>query len=65
MTQGETMYRIVKGPSGELSYLKVLENGGIAFTESPGNKDWEEYQKWIEEGNTPEVVEHLTEIPTE
>ena len=56
------MYRVMRGPSGELSYVKILDDGGIAFTESPGNRDWEEFQEWINQGNVPEEAEQSTPI---
>lgn len=49
------MYRIIIGPFGERSYIKILDNEGISFTENPENTDYQEYLKWLEEGNEPEI----------
>ena len=47
------MYKIVKTQSGE-SFVKINENGsGISFLSDPANTDYQEYLKWLAEGNTP------------
>ena len=35
-----------------------IENGRkISFTETPGNRHYEEYLEWVAEGNEPEVID--------
>jgi hypothetical protein len=33
--------------------FKILENGGMCIPFHPDNTDYQEYLKWLEEGNTP------------
>ncbi len=54
--KGNQMYQIVKGPSGEVSYKKVSDDGGLCFLEDENNPDWREYEAWLEDGNTPEEI---------
>jgi hypothetical protein len=54
------MYKIVKDPSGKISYTKVVDGIGISFVESPGNRDWQDYLDWVAEGNIPEEAEEST-----
>jgi hypothetical protein len=55
--KGNQMYQILKGPSGEISYKKVLDDGGLCFLEDINNPDWREYQEWLADGNTPGQVD--------
>ena len=47
------MYKLMKCIlTGQITGVKRLEDGaGIPFDE--GNTDYQEYLKWLEEGNTP------------
>jgi hypothetical protein len=39
------------------SVLRIADNACIPFDES--NKDYQEYLKWLEEGNTPEPADEI------
>lgn len=41
--------------------IKRLSDGAI-FPAVAGNKDWQEYQKWLDAGNTPEAEFTLDEV---
>ena len=56
------MYKVIKNPSGTNSYSRVIDGEGIAFVESPGNRDWEEFQEWLKEGNEPEELDFSNPI---
>ena len=52
------MYKLVKTPEGAinpLSIKRVADNAFIPF--DPDNTDYQEYLKWLAEGNTPEPAE--------
>ncbi len=51
------MYKLIKSRiSGELSSVqRFADNAFIPF--DPDNTDYQEYLKWLEEGNTPEPAE--------
>jgi hypothetical protein len=47
------MYKLIKSPvDGQIKIVKrLLDNACIPF--DPANTDYQEYLKWLEEGNTP------------
>jgi hypothetical protein len=46
------MYKLIKNPFGEDNMvLRLSDNANIPFVE--GNRDYQEYLKWLEAGNTP------------
>ena len=50
------MYKLQKNPSNEInSVIRLSDNATIPF--DPANTDYQEYLKWLEAGNTPEVAE--------
>lgn len=51
------MYKLIKSRlNGELSSVQRLADGAfIPF--DPANTDYQQYLKWLEEGNTPEPAE--------
>jgi hypothetical protein len=46
------MYKLIKQRDGSISsVLRVLDGASIAF--DPDNTDYQQYLKWLDEGNTP------------
>ena len=48
------MYRLLKDLSGQIrtdAILRVADNAFIPF--DPENKDYQDYLKWLADGNTP------------
>jgi hypothetical protein len=56
------MYKIKTDEHG--GKIILLEKGDklISFGENPSNTDYQEYLKWLEEGNTPEEAENMTTV---
>lgn len=53
------MYKLSKNINGDISTVKRLfDNAFIPF--DPSNTDYQEYLKWLSEGNTPEPAEEVT-----
>jgi hypothetical protein len=49
------MYKLYKGSFEISSVIRLSDGASIPFDE--GNTDYQEYLKWIAEGNTPEPAE--------
>ena len=49
------MYKIIKNEKGVES--AVLRDGKDSIPFAPDNTDYQEYLKWLAEGNTPEPAE--------
>ena len=51
------MYRLLKNHNGELveCVQRLSDNACIPF--DPDNTDYQEYLKWLEEGNEPEPAD--------
>ena len=52
----KTITPILKNPVD-----KVLRNDGWIIPFDPANKDYQEYLKWLEEGNTPLPADEISE----
>ncbi len=50
-----TTYKLQKGFEGEVR--SVLRSDGWSIPFDPANTDYQQYLKWLEEGNTPEPAE--------
>ena len=50
-------YKLMKTPDGDqiLAVYRLSDGAAIPFDE--GNKDYIEYKKWIDDGNTPQAAE--------
>jgi hypothetical protein len=55
------MYKLIKSPvDGQIKIVKrLLDNAYIPF--APDNTDYQEYLKWLEEGNTPLPADEISE----
>ena len=50
------MYKLLKNFQGQIdSVLRIADSAAIPF--DPANTDYQEYLKWVAEGNTPEPAE--------
>jgi antitoxin component of RelBE/YafQ-DinJ toxin-antitoxin module len=45
------MYKLKNTLSKEIVLMRIADNAFIPF--DPANTDYQEYLKWLEEGNTP------------
>jgi hypothetical protein len=50
------MYKLINSPTGNQCLIRVIDNATIPF--DPDNTDYQEYLKWVAEGNTPEPAEN-------
>jgi len=52
------MYKLIHNPYGEINMVQRLsDNAFIPFDEA--NTDYQEYLKWLAEGNTPEPADEV------
>jgi hypothetical protein len=49
------MYKLVNTPSGSQIVVRLSDNANIPFVTD--NADYQEYLKWLAEGNTPEPAD--------
>jgi hypothetical protein len=51
-------YKLYKTIRGDNAVVKTNDDGSTAsFIFDPDNTDYQQYLKWLEEGNTPEPAE--------
>ena len=50
------MYKLIKNINGEVNIVCLVEKN-IYIPFSPDNIDYQEYLKWLAEGNTPEPAD--------
>ena len=54
------MYKLIKSLSGVVNVVQRLaDNAFIPF--DPANTDYQAYLKWLEEGNTPQPADEVTQ----
>lgn len=51
------MYKEFKLNGNVISIIRLLDNASIPF--DPANTDYQEYLKWVSEGNTPEPADEV------
>jgi hypothetical protein len=51
------MYKLLKFPDGTLQNCILRLSDGAFIFKSDNNPHYQEYLKWLEEGNTPEPAE--------
>lgn len=53
------MYQLVKDfKTGEINVVNKIEDGRIlSIPLDPANTDYQQYLKWLDEGNTPEPAD--------
>ena len=67
-------YQEIKDKSGALTAVIIADGShallppGQRIPNAAGNRDWQEYQDWLSDGNTPDLAEsydHATEMNEE
>jgi hypothetical protein len=48
-----TMYQFYRDPDGTVNQFNIMK-GNVCIPFDPANTDYQEYLKWLDEGNTPE-----------
>jgi hypothetical protein len=51
------MYKLYKTTDGRDAAISVGVEPQVSFIFDPANTDYQQYLKWLEEGNTPEPAE--------
>jgi len=50
-------YKLYTNALGNTSIMKIEQGYVTSFSEDPNNSDYQEYLKWVAEGNTPEPAD--------
>ena len=56
------IYKLYINTLGQTQIMKIEDRYTITFSEDLANKHYQEYLKWLEEGNTPLPADGGTEI---
>ena len=51
------MYKQIKTPDGKLAQIVVRTEDGACIPFDEANTDYQQYLKWVAEGNTPEPAD--------
>jgi len=51
------MYKLIPVDYSNRQFVRKLSDGSCIPTDDPSNTDYQEYLKWIAEGNIPETEE--------
>lgn len=52
------MYKLIRNSENEIRVVqRIKDNAFIPF--NPDNSDYQQYLKWLEEGNTPEPADEV------
>jgi hypothetical protein len=56
------MYQLIKNQRTGIINSVVIENNGVRLSIpfDPDNTDYQQYLKWLSEGNTPEPADEVT-----
>ena len=59
-----TMYKLIMGLNGKVGNLVQRLSDKAFIPNDERNRDWQEYQKWLAQGNIPQAADKV-QTPTE